>query len=134
MQLVEETTFRYTVTTGKSIEEAIQALGQALQERKFAILWDLDVRAKLEEKGVPGGPEFHVLEVCSAPRAKEALDTDLRVGYFLPCKVVVYRQGGATHIGLLKPTALMQFFSDEKLHGFAREVEDTLRAALEACR
>jgi uncharacterized protein (DUF302 family) len=129
---VESGTFGVSVATDKSLDEAVAALDAALRERRFAVLWDLDVRAKLAEKGVAGGPEFRILEVCSAPRAKEALDRDLAVGYFLPCKMVVYREGDRTRMGLLRPSALMTFLDDAYLQAFARDVEAVLVEALEA--
>jgi uncharacterized protein (DUF302 family) len=132
MSIESTTTFAVDVTTAKGVEEAVAALGEALRERNFAVLWDLDIREKLKEKGIEGGPPFRVLEVCSAPKAKEALDRDVRVGYFLPCKMVVYRQAGTTHIGVLRPTTLIGFFEDESLHRLATEVEATLRDAAQA--
>lgn len=126
--------FSYTVETAKSVEQAIEAVDNALKERKFSVLWHLDMREKLEEKGISGGPEFHVLEVCSAPRAKQALDAQLEVGYFLPCKMVVYRKDEKTHIGVLKPTMLMSFIPGGDLDGLAHEVEQILVEAAEAAR
>lgn len=126
--------FGYTVQTTKSVEEAVEAVDAALKERKFSVLWHLDMREKLEEKGISGGPEFRVLEVCSAPRAKQALDTKLEVGYFLPCKMVVYRKDDATHIGILKPTLLMSLIPGAGLDELAHEVEQILIEAAEAAR
>ena len=44
--------FDYTVVSEESIEKAIADLKLALQEEKFGVLWELDVPAKLCEKGV----------------------------------------------------------------------------------
>lgn len=124
--------FDYTVETEKDVATALRDLEQALVERKFSALWHLDVNEKLREKGFALEPEFHILEVCSAPRAKQALETNLKVGYFLPCKVVVYRDGGKTRIGLPKPEVLINLLGDERLRDLATEVEATLREAVDA--
>ncbi len=130
--MTRNTRFGLTVDTTKSVAHAIEAVENELKSRKFAVLWHLDMQEKLREKGVEGGPEFHVLEVCSAPRAKEALDADLYVGYLLPCKIVVFREHDATRIGLLRPTILMDFFEDERLRRLAEEVEATLTEVVRA--
>lgn len=100
-------------------------LEQALIERKFGALWHLDVNEKLKEKGFDLEPEFHFFEVCSAPRAKQAIETNIKVGYFLPCKVVVYLQGGHTRIGLLNPTVLIELQNDARLRDRGRSQPET---------
>lgn len=125
--------FDFTLSTDKDVAAAAAAVEQALAERKFSVLWALDMQAKLAEKGFKTDTQFRVLEVCNAARAKAALETNPMVGYFLPCKVVVYREPGArTRIGLVKPTALIGLIDDPQLAELAREVEATLVEAVEA--
>lgn len=124
--------FGLAITAKASVDDTVRALDQELKNHKFAILWDLDMKEKLAEKGIPGGPNFRVLEVCSAPRAKQALDSDLNVGYFLPCKIVVYDRKGTTHIGLQRPSLMTGFFDNPTLTALGDEVEKELIAALEA--
>lgn len=122
----------YTVPTSKTVESALAAVEQALARRQFAVLWHLDINAKLVEKGLEPGPAFHVLEVCSAPRAKAALATTQQVGYFLPCKVVVYsdQATGATRIGLQRPQLMVELVGDPALQPLAEEVEGLLIGAV----
>ncbi len=124
--------FEVTVETPKDVPTVLRDLERALTERQFSTLWHLSVNDKLKEKGFTLEPEFHILEVCNAARAKQALETNIKVGYFLPCKVVVYRQGDKTAIGLPRPEMLMDLLGDERLRDLAREVESTLREAVEA--
>lgn len=123
----------YRVTTQKTVEEAVEAVGSALKENQFGVLWDLDINQKLEEKGIEVEPPFRILEVCSAPRAKQALSQNQLVGYFLPCKVLVYedRQSRQTTIGYAKPDALMGLLGDEELEPLAEEVDRLLRRAVD---
>lgn len=44
--------FHYTVTTSKSLNEAVESLGKSLQEKKFGVLWDFDLQAKFEGNGM----------------------------------------------------------------------------------
>lgn len=126
-----ETAYHYTQPTDKPIPQAIAALEEALAKRKFSALWHLDMGSKLKEKGLDLEPEFHVFEVCSAPRAKEALETNLEVGFFLPCKMVVYARDGQTHVGMLRPELLMSLLGEERLKNLATGVEETLREAVD---
>ena len=123
--------YHYTQRTKKSTSDAIAALEAALTSRKFSALWHLDVGAKLKEKGLDLGPTFHIFEVCSAPHAKEALETNIEVGYFLPCKMVVYSKDGVTHVGLLRPQLLMDVLGEERLQALAAHVEDQLKQAVD---
>ncbi len=123
--------FHYTVTTDKDLDSAMRDLEGALANHQFGALWHLDVGAKLKEKGLDLGPAFHIFEVCNAAKAKEALETNIEVGYFLPCKVVVYRQGAQTRIGLLRPNLLMGMLGEERLEDLAGDVEAQLKAVVD---
>ncbi len=123
---------RYWVTTEKSVEAAIDDLERALAIRQFGVLWHLDLNQKLVEKGLEPEPPFHVLEVCSAPRAKQALHIEQSSGYFLPCKIVVYedRQSGQTTIGFPEPEVILGLVSNEALTPLATEVANVIREAV----
>ncbi|GGJ03381.1 hypothetical protein GCM10010885_10820 [Alicyclobacillus cellulosilyticus] len=123
--------FHYSASTTKSLDEAVLALEAALKERKFGVLWQLDIPAKLKEKGVDFDKPYRVLEVCNPYEAKHVLTQNPMVGYFLPCKVVVYENEGKTVIGLPKPTALMGVMGDESLMATARRVEAALKEAVD---
>lgn len=123
----------YQVSTVKSVDDAVKSVAEALARHQFGVLWDLDINTKLTEKGLEPEPPFRILEVCSAPRAKQALSTNQMVGYLLPCKVLVYqdRESGQTQIGYAKPDALMGLVGDSRLNELAREVDQLLRQAVE---
>lgn len=123
-----------SVSTAKSPADAVKAVEAALAERKFSVLWHLNVGEKLTEKGLTLEPEVHILEVCSAPRAKQAIETNPEVAYFLPCKIVVKRVNGETEIGLARPTMLMDVLGDGRLQQLAEEVEAVLLEAVTAAK
>ncbi|EAX48332.1 protein of unknown function DUF302 [Thermosinus carboxydivorans Nor1] len=126
--------FDYTVTSQKSFQEAIDSLKEALISIKFGVLWELDVPGKLQEKGVQYKRNFRILEVCNPQKAKEALEADIRVGYFLPCKIVVYVKDDITQIGTIRPTTMIQMFNNTALHSFAHEVEQELIKAIDMAK
>lgn len=126
--------FEWHVISDKSPAEAIKAVEAALAERKFSVLFHLHVNEKLQEKGLSLDTQVHVLEVCSAPRAKQALEANPAVAYFLPCKIIVKATEAGTEIGMLRPTMLMQVMGDSTLAGFAEEVETILTEAVNAAK
>ncbi len=126
--------FSKVVGTTKSVAEAVAAIEAALPARKFAVLWQMDMNKTLEGKGLSLAHEVRILEVCSAPRAKEAVETNPEVAFFLPCKIVVKRVDGETTIGLARPTLLIDLVGDSRLMGMATEVEAALMEAIEEAR
>ncbi len=125
--------FMYQVPTEKSVDQAVKDVGATLLERQFGVLWDLDINQKLAEKGIETEPPFRILEVCSAPRAKKALSTNQAVGFFLPCKVLVYedRTTHRTMIGYAKPEMLIGLAQDDRLASLAQEVDQIMRQAVD---
>ncbi|MHB9094268.1 MAG: DUF302 domain-containing protein [Eubacteriales bacterium] len=126
--------FKYSITTGRSYTETLTALENSLVEHKFGVLWKLDVKENLKKKGVDFDKDFHIFEVCNAPKAKEVLERNILVGYFLPCKIVVYVDKGETVIGMVRPTTIVEFLGDQNLLGFASEVEEILIKAIDAVK
>jgi len=118
--------FHYTVETDKSIDETIKSLETTLKEEQFGVLWDFDLTAKLQEKGMDFDSPYRVLEVCNPKEADRVLKEDKVIGYFLPCKIVVYEDAGKTKIGLPKPTTLIDLANNEKLTEIATDVENRL--------
>ncbi|RXZ02154.1 DUF302 domain-containing protein [Fictibacillus sp. S7] len=124
--------FHYTVDTNQTIDEAVNTLEKNLKEEKFGVLWQLDLPAKLQEKGVEDyTTPYRVLEVCNPKEAARVLNLNELVGYFLPCKITVYESDGKTKIGLPKPTMMVDFIEDEELKSIAKNIESTLIKVLD---
>lgn len=126
--------FHYTVTTDKSLDEAVEALQNALKEKKFGVLWDFDITKTLQSKGFDFKQPYRVLEVCNPGEANQVLSTNSLVGYFLPCKIVVYEKDDQTHIGMPKPTTLISMVDDNDLRETAERVESNLIAAIDQAK
>lgn len=120
--------FHYTVETEKSMDEAIQSLEESLKEEKFGVLWQFDIKETLQKKGFDFEQPYKVMEVCNPKEANNVLTENQLVGYFLPCKVVVYQdvETKKTKIGLPKPTALIEMVNGESLKSFAADIENRL--------
>jgi uncharacterized protein (DUF302 family) len=118
--------FDYTVESTKSINEAVTSLETNLKEEKFGVLWMFDIKDKLQEKGLDFNQEYKVLEVCNPHEAQRVLNENLLVGYFLPCKIVVYSDNGQTKIGMPRPTALINLVNNDEIIKLAKDIEDRL--------
>lgn len=119
--------FHYTVTSSKNIDETIQLITQNLKTNNFGVLWQLDLPAKLQEKGVNSYTSaYRILEVCNPLEAARVLNSNQLVGYFLPCKIVVYESEGVTKIGLPRPTSMIGLLNETELNSIAENIEEIL--------
>ncbi|PMC40756.1 hypothetical protein CJ195_03345, partial [Bacillus sp. UMB0899] len=84
------------------------------------------IKEKLQEKGLEFDSDYLVLEVCNPHEAQRVLKENLLVGYFLPCKIVVYSDNGKTIIGMPRPTALINLVNNEEVKKLARDIEERL--------
>ena len=122
----------YEKSTNKSLTEAISSLESNLKESGFGILWQLNFKDKLQEKGLEFKDDFVVLEVCNPKQAKEVLEENIHIGYVLPCKMVVRREGDKTYIGMTSPEVLIGLFEGSDLKEVAKKVEEALKNSIEA--
>ncbi|TGB02837.1 DUF302 domain-containing protein [Halobacillus salinus] len=123
--------FHYTVETDKGLEEAVQSLEASLKEEQFGVLWNFDLKGKLNEKGLDFDQDFRILEVCNPKEAQRVLSQNILAGYFLPCKMVVYDDKGTTKIGMPKPSALIEMVEDEDIHAIAEDIEKRLMECMD---
>src|SRR5690554_1690915 len=98
---------KYEKSTTKSFDEAIESIKKELKERNFGVLWELNFKEKLAEHKIEFKNNFKILEVCNPQKANEVLSKHIEVGYFLPCKMVVYEKDDSVFIGTTKPNSLM---------------------------
>ncbi|MGB3159998.1 MAG: DUF302 domain-containing protein [Carnobacterium sp.] len=120
----------YEEKTNKSLNEAIQVLEEKLKENNFGVLWQLNFKDKLTEKGLDFEDDFVVLEVCNPKQAKEVLEKNSHIGYVLPCKMVVRTEKNQTYIGMTSPETLIGLFDELELKDIAKDVEKSLKKAI----
>ncbi len=121
---------KYEVKSRKSFNEAVESLKNSLSKVGFGVLWELNFKDKLKEKGFDFDHNFKILEVCNPKQAKEVLDRDLEVGYFLPCKIVVYQKESTVFIGMVRPTGLIDMIGKNEISMIAKVVEKDLAEAI----
>ncbi|NBI06678.1 DUF302 domain-containing protein [Senegalia massiliensis] len=121
----------YEKSSEKSLEKALESLEKNLKDNNFGVLWKLNFKDKLEEKGLEFKDDFVVLEVCNPKQAKDVLEINIHIGYILPCKMVVRSENNKTYIGMTRPEKLIGLFDIPKLDSVAKEVEKSLKNAIE---
>jgi len=122
----------YEKATDKNIDDAIESLKINLKENGFGVLWQLNFKEKLEEKGLEFKDDFVIFEVCNPKQAKEVMDKDIHIGYMLPCKMVVRRENNQTYIGMTRPEMLIELSGNKELTEVAKKVEKSLRKSIES--
>jgi uncharacterized protein (DUF302 family) len=123
--------FKYEKRVNKSFDDAVNSLKKNLEENKFGVLWELNFKDKLREKGLEFDTNFKIFEVCNPVQAKEVLSRHIEVGYFLPCKMVVYEKEGSVFAGMMNPVELIGMIGQEDLVSVAKEVESVLTKVID---
>ena len=123
---------KYEKSTSKSFEDALDSIKKELKDRQFGVLWELNFKDKMAEHNIDFKNNFKILEVCNPQKANEVLSKHLDVGYFLPCKMVVYENEGQVFIGTARPENLIGLMEYDDLNDVASEVESVLIEAIDA--
>ena len=118
--------FDYTVTTVRSFEDAVAMVEQETKKAGFRVLYVHDVTKTLAEKKFQM-ETFKIIEICNAKNAYNALQADIKIGLFLPCKINVYQKDGETYISGMRPIVLPQFFPKTDLGNLPAEVDKIIR-------
>ena len=121
----------YTIETPMAFEEVVKKLQEQVAEHQFRVLAVHDVQETLAEKGLERDP-LQIIEVCNAKFAHKALQKDIKVAMFMPCRYTIYTENGKTIISLARPSMIAEMLPEAGLNDLAGEVEETLRKIMEA--
>lgn len=112
-----------TVRSRKSMGDVRQRLEEAAAERKFGVLGIHNVAANIQARGLQFDRKLYVYEICNPGAAKKVLDTNIRLGSVIPCRVAVYMDGKDVVLETVKPTTLLKLFNEPTLEETAKEIE-----------
>ena len=112
--------------SSKSVADIARVFPEVCAEYKFGVLGSIDLRQKLQEKGLVFERECLVFEVCNPQAAKQVLDSNPAISAALPCRISVYQEDGKTKIAAILPSALLSMFPNPELKPVAEEVEHTI--------
>jgi len=112
----------YTVSTDKTLDEAVGAVTERTAAHGFKVQFVHDVAATLAEKGFVREP-VTIIEMCNAKYASQVLARDVKIGLMLPCPVMVYEEDGQVLISTMRPSLIGAFFPEAGIDDVAAEVE-----------
>jgi uncharacterized protein (DUF302 family) len=111
--------------SARSVDDVVAGLEKEATVHQFRVLHVHDVQATLAEKGFHREP-LKIVEICSAAFAHQALNADVDVSIFMPCRYTVYSDSGRTRINLARPTVISQMLPESGLDELATSVEEAL--------
>ena len=125
----------YTINrtiSGARFDAVDQRTREALAEKGFGVLTEIDVAATMKKKlGVDMLP-YRILGACNPDMAYQAISMEPRVGAMLPCNVIIRQVGDDVEVSAVDPVASMQSIDNDALKHVAGEVRDLLADAIAA--
>ncbi len=116
---------------GKSFDEVIETVTQALIKEGFGILTEIDVQATLKKKLDEDFRPYRILGACNPPLAYKALQAEEKIGTMLPCNVIVQqKKEGEVEVAAVDPEASMQAVDNRELAGIAGEIQQRLQKVI----
>lgn len=121
------------VISGIDFDEAVTRTREALSEKGFGVLTEIDVKVTLKKKIDADVDDYLILGACNPRMAHEAMKIEPRVGAMLPCNVIVRSVGEReVEVSAIDPVASMTAIDNDELKAVAAKVRELLRSAVEA--
>lgn len=121
-----------TIVLPLAFDEAVPVVKEALKDKGFGTLTEIDVRATLREKLGEEMEPYVILGACNPRLAHRALDADRRIGALLPCNVVVRQTEGGVIVDALDPSIMSTLAETPELQPVADEAGRLIGEALAA--
>jgi uncharacterized protein (DUF302 family) len=116
-----------TLVKGKNFEEAVELVTAELKKEGFGVLTTIDVKETLKNKIDVDFKKYKILGACNPHFAHKALQSEDKIGVFLPCNVIVEEhENGQIEVSAVDPIASMSTVQNETLGGLASEVQQKL--------
>lgn len=120
-------------TTSYSMEEADQKIREALKERGFGILTEIDMQATMKNKIDKDIRPYKILGACNPNFAYQALQEEEKIGIMLPCNVtLIETENGSVDVSIMDPSVALTVIDNNNIEPFANEVKGILQEALDA--
>ncbi|RMF12103.1 MAG: DUF302 domain-containing protein [Alphaproteobacteria bacterium] len=125
--------YYFATTLDTTMEDAITRVTEALKERGFGVLTEIDVKATLKKKIGADFRPYVILGSCNPQFAYRALQAESRIGVMLPCNVIVQElEPGRVEVAAVDPIASMAAIENPELEPIAREVQSRLKDVIES--
>jgi uncharacterized protein (DUF302 family) len=125
--------YSYGRTLDLPFARALERARAGLQSEGFGVLFEIDMRGKLQEKLGVDFQNYMILGACNPPVAHRALLEEQDIGLMLPCNVIVYEEpDGRSTVKAVDAVQMMSITGNDKLESPALEVNERLRKVIDA--
>ncbi len=115
-----------------SYDEAIALVTEELKKEGFGVLTQIDVKDTLKKKIDVDFRRYIILGACNPHFAYKALQSEPKLGAFLPCNVVVEElEDGQVEVSIVDPFAMMASVSNPDLQVMAGQVREMVQRVIE---
>ncbi|MBI2280812.1 MAG: DUF302 domain-containing protein [Bacteroidetes bacterium] len=120
-------------TTKYSFAEAEQKIREALKDKGFGILTEIDFKATLKAKIDKDIRQYKILGACNPNFAYQAFQQEEKIGIMLPCNVtIIENKDGSVDVSIIDPVAAFEVIKNKSIEPFAKEVKAVLEEALDS--
>ena len=110
-----------------SFDQTLERVTDELKKEGFGVLTEIDVKDTLKKKLDVDFRKYKILGACNPHYAYQALQSEDKIGVFLPCNVVVEEhENGEVEVTAVDPVASMSAVENAALEVTAGEVRQKL--------
>ena len=116
----------------KTFDEVIDMVTTELKKEGFGVLTEIDVKQTLKKKIDVDFKKYTILGACNPHYAHKALQSEDKIGVFLPCNVVVEEhENGSVKVAAVDPIASMMAVKNDALGDIANEIQNKLKRVIQ---
>ena len=125
--------YGYKRVINDSFESVEVKAREMLAEQGFGVLTEVNVKNTLKEKLDIDFGKYQILGACNPSLAFEALSSELGVGLFMPCNVVVWEnEDKSTTVASIDAKTMSDLIQNDQIDALAERVNALLKIALDA--
>jgi len=125
--------YGYKRVINDSFESVETKAREMLAEQGFGVLTEVNVKNTLKEKLDIDFGKYQILGACNPSLAFEALSSELGVGLFMPCNVVVWEnENKSTTVASIDAKTMSDLIQNDQIDALAERVNSLLKIALDA--
>jgi len=116
---------------GIQFNEARSKVIEALKQEGFGVITQIDLQNTFQSKLNIQVRPYEILGACNPDYAYKALQSDSKLGVFLPCNVLLEEnEQGEIEVSAIDPQAAMAATDNREMEVFAREIRQKLENVL----
>ncbi|MDF3076919.1 MAG: hypothetical protein K0S09_808 [Sphingobacteriaceae bacterium] len=130
---MDQMNYYHTREVSNTFETALTKVKQALADRGFGVITEIDLKEKFREKLNVDFREYRILGACNPKMAYHAIEQEYRIGVLLPCNILVQeRTDGKVEVSAVNPMETMSAVQNQNLEAIAGEVSLKLKEAIDS--